>query len=851
MSTAIDAAAPPRAARCFHCGDLNPPGSRWHAEIDGARAAFCCAGCLAVAQTIGAAGLASFYALRQRDPIVADPGNDAAIDLDAIGIPVDDLGDGTSEVALLVDGLRCGACVWLIETWLARQAGVVSAGVNFATRRARVRFRQAETSVAGILRAIVRIGYRAHPYDPQRREALARKEGRTLLLRTALALLGMMQVMMFAVPAYVSADGVDAEYRLLMNWASLVLSLPLVVYCAAPFFAGAWRDLRVRRPGMDVPIALGIGGAFAASAWATIVDRGDVYFDSVTMFVALVLVARLLEFRVREKAGDALEALARDAPQTAQRLLAYPGADVAETIPASALLPGDLVRVNAGASMPADGTVIDGHSSVEEAILTGESWPRAKSPGAEVMAGSVNRDSPLVVQVTKAGENTTLAALARLVERAASHRPRVARLADRVAAMFVAGLLALAMVSAIVWGVLDPARAIPIALAVLVVSCPCALSLATPAALAAAAGALSRRQILCVRADAVETLSRVTHVVVDKTGTLTTGRVRVTGIARLGDLDDVQCRALAAALEQGSAHPIAQALRTDATAADTAHDLVAVAGQGVEGTVSGRRYRLGRIDWVAERCAKPVPAGVVALPGESVAALASETGWVAILRFGDALRPDARALVCELQQLGLRVSLLSGDRNDAVAQVAKAVGIDDWHAEATPDAKRAFVARLQRGGAVVAMIGDGINDAPSLAQADVSMALGSAATLTQWTADAVMLGDALTRVGFALRAARRTFRVIRQNMAWALAYNAVAIPLAATGHLSPLAAAVGMSVSSLVVVGNAWRLTAIARRPECAAPTASRDAGAVSAQDPVDTAVDVSAPARRSLAPAQ
>jgi Cu2+-exporting ATPase len=315
-----------------------------------------------------------------------------------------------------------------------------------------------------------------------------------------------------------------------------------------------------------------------------------------------------------------------------------------------------------------------------------------------------------------------------------------------------------------------------------------------------------------VRSDALETLSRVSHVVIDKTGTLTTGRVRLTGAARLGGSDEAECVALAAALEQGSAHPIARALFSDATTRRTARDVVSVAGAGVEGTVGGRRYRFGRFDWVAGLCRAPFPsAGAPRSRTESCAVLASESEWIAILHFGDTLRPDARAFVADLERMGATVSLLSGDRREVVAQAAQSTGIDDWHADATPDAKRAFVAKLQREGAVVAMIGDGVNDAPSLAQADVSLTLGSAATLTQWTADAVVLGEDLMRIAFALRAARRTFRVIRQNVGWALVYNAVAIPLAASGHLSPLAAAIGMSASSLVVVGNAWRLTAIAR----------------------------------------
>jgi len=796
--------------RCFHCGEANPSRSNWRADIDGRSERFCCAGCLAVAQTIRAAGLSTFYALREEAepqarneaPTVSDVPRAHVADV------ARDIGNGLREMSLLLDGIHCGACVWLIETWLMQQPGIREASVNFATRRARVRFAAADTSPASILRDIGRIGYRAHPYDPGRREALARRESRALLLRMALALLGMMQVMMFAVPAYISVDGVDAEYQALMNWASLVVTLPVVLYSGAPFFTGAWRGLRVRRPGMDVPIALGVSGAFVWSAWTTIVGRGAVYFDSVTMFIALVLVARFVELQVRAKAGDALESIAREMPPSAHVLEGYPQTASERIVTATELRVGDCIRVESGAPLPADGVVVEGRSSVEEAVLTGESWPRAKTKGDRVMAGSVNRESPLVVRVTAVGEATTLAGLARLVERAASERPRIARLADRVATRFVAILLALTAAVAVAWWFIDPARALPVALSVLVVSCPCALSLATPAALASAAGALGRRQILCVRPDALEAMSRVTHVVLDKTGTLTTGNIRVAGVTAAVPEDASRCLHLAATLEQGSAHPMARALREFKVDPLAASHLTAVAGSGVEGLIQGTRYRFGRADWVAERCRATLPASFVDVAsGESPALLASENEWLACIRFGDRVRPEAVALVRTLRGLGLHPSIISGDGEATVASVAHAVGIDEWHADARPVDKRRLIADLQRRGAVVAMIGDGINDAPSLAQADVALTLGSAATLTQWTADAVVLGDDLSRIGHALVAARRTFRVIRQNVAWALVYNIVAIPLAATGHLSPLAAAIGMSASSLIVVGNAWRLS--------------------------------------------
>ena len=761
---------------------------------------------MAVAQTIRAAGLSAFYERRDapaaslpRDG--ADESFDAAAS-EAVVTPVDAV---QGETALLIEGLRCGACVWLIETWLARQAGVCSASVNLATSRARVRFAPARTDVAAILRAIAAVGYRAHPYDPARREAMVRKESRALLTRAALALLAMMQVMMLAAPAYVASDGVDAEYAALMNLASLVLTLPVVAYCAWPFFAGAWRSASNRILGMDVPIAIGVAAAFAASVWATLQGEGHVYFDSVTMFVALVLCARWLELRVRERAGDALEATARDASPTAQRLTGYPDVKEVETVAARALAPGDVVRVATGVTVPADATVVDGRSSVEEAILTGESRPRAKGVGDRVLAGSINRESPLVLRVDAVGEATALRAIARLAERAAAERPAAARLADRVARTFVGALLVIAAAAAFAWTFIEPARALPVAIAVLVVSCPCALSLATPAALAAAAGTLARLRVLCVRPNALETLSRVTHVVFDKTGTITTGALKLVRIDALADDEALQLTR-AMALEQGSTHPIARALVEQPSPREpvVAHDVVAIQGCGVEGTIEGERYRLGRPAWSSPAALSPedcVPAA-----GEIVVALADTKRVLATFRLGDELRADMPALIASLRNAGIRSSIVSGDDPATVADVAGKVGIAAHRGAASPEDKWAFIAALQARGEVVAMVGDGVNDAPGLARADVSIAFGNAATLAQWTADVVVPGDGAQRIVRALATARRTFRIVRQNLAWALVYNAVAIPLAALGWLTPLAAAAGMSASSLAVVLNASRL---------------------------------------------
>jgi Cu2+-exporting ATPase len=795
---------------CFHCGERLAADRSWQASVASGMRNFCCAGCLGVACTLEAAGMSTYYAQRigPAAPVAAvddDEFERLALAAHAEG-HVREPAAGSREISLLLEGLHCAACITLIESWLGRQPGVLEATVHYASRRASVRWAPDRIDLAGILRVLSRVGYRAYPYDPQRREALARRESRELLLRTAIALLAMMQVMMLAIPVYIGGGDVEPEYRTLFDWASLLLSLPVVTYCAWPILAAAAQDIARRRLGMNVPVALGIACAFVASAWSTLRGEGQVYFDSLTMFVALLLLARWVELRGRQRAGDAIEMLSRELPATAERLPGHPATSEAVTVSALSLAPGDVIRVAAGAAVPADGVVIEGRSSVDEALLTGESWPQSKCAGDTVLAGSVNRAHPLLIRVTASGDATALRALTRLVERAAAARPRVAQLADRVAGVFVTGLIIVAALSAAAWWWLDPSRALAIAVSVLVVSCPCALSLATPTAIACATGALAQRGILLLRADAIERLARVNRVVLDKTGTLTQGKIRLVEATPVAERTLGECLAIAAALERGSLHPIAPALRAYDDSAVRALDVREYPGCGIEGTVGGKRYRIGASQWVAQTMTGDAAHSIRVADEFTAVVLGDEQRVLAVLAFGDVLRPGAPALVRALAAMRIVPTLLSGDRTVVVRQVALTLGISDPRGAAMPEDKRATIAALQREGAIVAMVGDGINDAPALAQADVSLAFGNAAALAQRSAALVVTGDDPRRIAEAFAIARRGMRIVRQNLGWALVYNAIAIPLAASGHLTPLAAAIGMSVSSLVVVGNALRL---------------------------------------------
>jgi P-type Cu2+ transporter len=776
----------------------------------------CCAGCESVAQAILAQGAGDYYRLRDSPavrPDAAAPAEDLAPydDPRVQGAFVRDRGDAR-EATLLIEGVRCSACAWLNERALARVPGVLAASVNYASHRATVRWDPARTRLSAILGAVAAIGYSARPWDARRAGAALARERRDLLWRLFVAGFGAMQVMMYAFPAYVAGDGeMSPDIALLMRWASFVLTVPVVAYSASPFFRGALRDLRARRAGMDVPIALGVAVGFAASAGATVLGAGEVYFDSVAMFVFLLLGGRYLELLARERAARALVHLDRLVPELAHRLIDPPRSLETLRVPVAALAPGDFVLVKPGESFPADGVVASGSGAAKEALVSGESAPVPKVPGSTVIGGAVNAAGPLVVEVRATGPHTVLASILQLVERAQAERPRLARLADRAASAFVLSVLVLALAAGAWWGVADPARCIPVVIAVLVATCPCALSLATPIAFTVAAGELARRGIVLARPGALEALARVTDVVFDKTGTLTRGELRVCGVDVLGALPRERCLALAAGLEAASEHAVGAAIAAFVRGPrPVAERLRVVPGSGVEGDIDGRRYRIGTLAFAQSLA----PAGARMIPRRRGAVwLADESGLLAGFALADELRPDAAAAVAGLEDLGIAVHMLSGDSAETCRAVAARAGIVRVRvrAEATPAAKRDYVAALQRGASgkgkrVVAMLGDGVNDAPVLAQADVSVAMGGGARLAQVSADAVMLRVSLAELPQAVRIARRTVRVVRENVIWAFAYNLTVLPLALAGALSPWAAAIGMSASSLAVVLNALRL---------------------------------------------
>ena len=795
---------------CYHCGLPAPAGSTWAVLIGGALQPMCCPGCEAVAQGIVDAGFADYYTTRTEfgansaDAALIPP-QLALYDADA-RINVVEPGADACAAVFSVEGIRCAACVWLIERHLARLPGVRAADMNVATERLHMRWDGERCKPSDIIGALRAIGYVAYPYEALRQGVQRERAQKKLFRQLFVAGLSMMQVMMYALPAYIAEEGtMDADMAALMRWASLVLTLPALVYSAQPFFAGAWISLRQRMPGMDVPVALGIAAASVASIVATISGQGEVYFDSVTMFIFLLLASRYLEQQARRNAGRALEKLQYALPASAMRLPDYPASRQADMVAAGQLCAGDLIMIAPGEPVAADGVIVEGATQLDLALLTGESRPQPRSVGAEVPGGAVNIAQPIVVRVTRAASESTLSRLVRLVEGAGAGKPQIALWADRIAAWFVVVLLLFAVGVFIAWQVFDPARAWEVAIAVLVVSCPCALSLATPSALAAATDLLIGRGVLIVKPHVLETLHRATHVIFDKTGTLTEGRPVLRKVTLLADLDAERCLALAAALEVGSNHPLAQALRRAGQHGNLqALDALSVPGQGVAGVIDGASYCLGNAAFAGKAGQDELS---LAGPRDASSVFLGRDG-VLLARFelADALRPGAADVVRSFHQRGQRVILLSGDQQAVADSVAAQLGIHTSLGGQLPADKLAYVRALQERGSVVAMIGDGINDAAVLSAADVSFAMGGGAALAQLHADCVLLSGRLESLLDAASTSARALRVIRQNLAWATLYNALAIPSAAFGLLNPWLCAAGMSLSSALVVVNALRL---------------------------------------------
>ena len=789
-------------AACYHCGEPLPD-LPVHQQWEGVEQSFCCQGCAAAAEWIRHSDLGDYYQLRSAAAmrVGTEPQDLSIWDRDELLDEHSHRIEGGREIILLTDGMRCAACAWLIDRALAREDGVLDSTANAVTGRIRISWDPQRAALSQLLQRLSLLGYRPYLAGGEASERARLADRRRWLLRLGIAGLGAFQAMMLAEALYLDVNNtMPVPTRDFFRWLTFLVSTPVVFYSGWPFLIGAWRELRNRHLGMDTLIASSTLLAYFASLVETIRGGPHVWYDAAVMFVFLLLAARMLEQRARNIATAQVDALARARPAFATRERAD---GERESVPLTALQIDDIVRVAAGESVPADGVLLDTQAMLEEALLTGESSPVSKAVGAPVYAGTICREHPARLRVTEVGSATRLSQLARLVDQAQAHRPPIAQVADRIGSRFVAGLLLCAVAVYVFWHFHQPERAFEVTLALLVISCPCALSLSVPAALAAAHGALARLGVLATRPDALETLSKATDIVFDKTGTLSDAQPGLGSVEVFGDLQARDALAIAAALERDSGHPIAAAFAVAARADQQAQQVETVTGRGVQGRLAGVHWYLGRADFAAGR--------------EDDGFLWLGDGQRGVARFSlhESPREDADSALRELQAQGLQVHLASGDGAEAVQRLADSLGITQAHARQTPEDKLALVRELQAQGRIVAMVGDGLNDAPVLAGADVSLAMGEGAPLAQRAADLVLTGATLMRIPAAILLARRTRAIIVQNLGWAMAYNLIALPVAAMGWVTPWLAALGMALSSLIVTVNALRLT---RTPRSLAP---------------------------------
>nr|WP_298721959.1 heavy metal translocating P-type ATPase [uncultured Steroidobacter sp.] len=793
---------------CFHCGEPLR-GSTLFARIEQRDEPVCCTGCQAVAELIAGSGLGDFYRYRDGNsvrPRESDHEDKWRVYADPrFAAQFTRTTKERTSVTLLIEGLRCSACSWLIDQVLRRHAGVHDVSVNAATGRASIVWDDAKLNLADIMRSIAQLGYAPHPLTDETVTRALREERRDSLKRLAVAGFGMMQVMMFAVAVYSAELANEIMEPKLLDYfrkVSLLVATPVMFYAGAPILLSAWNSLRSRSVGMDVPVGIALLLAYGASVWNTFEGAGgEVYFDSVTMFIFFLTLGRFVQMSIRQHTAGVTDALARQLPSITHRV----GENGVEDVPVTSLRIGDVIQVRRGEVLPADGQLLDSEAHIDEAMLTGESLPVCRRVGERVVAGTLNVDGPVKIAITALGADTALSHIVSLMQRAQTYKPALARNADLAAAKFLGYVLMGAGLTCAAWLAIDPSQAFAATLAVLVVACPCAFAIAMPAALASATANLRRHGILLTDPDALESLAKVDHIVFDKTGTLTRGELRISRCVPLAGVNEPHCLQIAALLEQASEHPLARAF-APYLHKGAVEDLQTVAGRGVQGRIDGRLYRIGAPDFVTELCQDKRPP---ASPPESIGSvvmLGDEQRALAWFELTDSLRAGAADAVTQLRSLHIEPQILSGDGQRAVQAVAQRCGITEHFARQSAQQKLTHVLDLQKRGKRVAVIGDGVNDAPVLGAADVSIAMGRGAALAHASAGLVLVSDNLAALPEAVLLARRTLRIAKQNLLWAALYNLGSIPLAALGFIPPWLAALGMSLSSVAVMLNSSRL---------------------------------------------
>ncbi|MEH0667082.1 cadmium-translocating P-type ATPase [Vibrio scophthalmi] len=780
---------------CYHCGEEVPDNTDYKVEILGESRDMCCPGCETVAQTIIDSGLVSYYQYRTApaEKVELVPEQLMALihyDNEEVQSEFVRTNEDHAEVTLSLDGVSCAACAWLIEKQVSTQSGVLSIRVNTTTNRAILAWDKSKTRLSDLLSSIHRLGYKAAPFEADQQEAAYHQQMKQYLYRLGIAGLATMQVMMLAVALYLEVFGdLEPEFKHYFRWVSLIFATPVMLYSALPFYLNAWRSLRSKTLGMDVPVSLAMIFAYFASLVATITEQGEVFFESISMFAFFLLVGRFLEMRARRKAAAASGNLLKLIPAMATTVQG-------EQIAVRSLKLGDQIRVLPGEHIPADGKIIKGRVHIDESMLTGESVPVVKNVEDYVYAGTLNGEEAFELEVTSSKADSMISKIVRLQDEAQLAKPKIAEIADVVARYFVAIILVIAAATWFFWHQANPDDAFWIMLSVLVATCPCALSLATPTALTCATSRMGNFGILLRKSHVFETLCKVNHLIIDKTGTLTHGDIEIRHVTLHEDITREEALSIAAALESHANHPLARAFKPYADQSLEIQDVENVIGSGVTGSIDGVIAKIGSASFVIGEGASPSPNCIY---------LSLNNELVATFEYHDPIRKDAKPFIEQFQQAGIKVTLLTGDSHTNATLVAEQIGIEDVVAGAKPQDKLEFLNHVDAND-VTMMIGDGINDAPTLAGAHLSVAMGGGADVAKASADMVLLGDHLERILDARKLALQTRKIIRENLAWSLGYNVLILPLAVAGLVAPYFAVVGMSASSIIVVSNSLRL---------------------------------------------
>lgn len=795
---------------CYHCGEPVPKGFKAELTIANEKREFCCFGCMAIAETIVSDGMEQFYqhrsALSEKASDFTQAQEDELKLYDSPELQEDfvEQYDNYSVANLSISGITCAACIWLLEREINKLEGVEAFAVNHSSHKARLQWKRDELPLSTVLIKVRQLGYRALPFQEDQVRKQAHKERRTSILRIAIAGIATMQNMMFSVPLYLGMySGIDSQFLSLFRWVSMLMCIPVICYSALPFYRAAWRDIQTRHLTMDIPVSIAILAAFAASSYITMFTEpsveSDVYFDSISMFAFFLLLGRFLEMLARHKHLNTDIELSELLPTTAQ----IQTENGEESVPARRIVAGDKVIVRQGEVIPVDGVVLEGESRVDESALTGEFLPILKTPGTNVSGGTANVENTLTIQASSTLRNSRVSAILQMLDKAQSEKPKTAQIADQIASYFVLFVLLSTGGVGLYWSLQGSEDVFAIVLSVLVVTCPCALSLATPTALTAANTALRKKGFLMAKSHAMEAMQHISDIIFDKTGTLTEGNLVLvnTHIPERSTATPATVLEIAAALESHSSHPIAQVfspyLKSSATDTET------VLGQGIQGNYQGKHYRLGTLKFASTN---PNPTQSFDEQGLCIY-LSDGQDVLAQFVLNDALRESSARCVQDFQKEGIHVHILSGDQEHNVAQIASQLGVQHWQAEQSPERKLAYVKDLEQQGKQVAMVGDGINDLPVLSGARLSIAMGGASDITKLNSDAVLLNNHPEVLNETFQHARLTRKIIKQNMAWALGYNLLMLPMAAMGWIPPYFAALGMSLSSLIVVMNSLRLT--------------------------------------------